>query len=272
MTKIPDLIWCEVAAGEFVMGSDAISEGEKPRHLLNLGYSYKAAKYPLTNVQYGLFIAADGYTTRRYWTEAGWEWQEKNQRTSAYDFGEPFNLSNYPIVGVSWYEAVAYCHWLTEVMRGLGKLAEDWVIRLPTEAEWEKAARGIDGREYPWGEEFDPNKANGEATGVQSTCAVGLFPQGVSPHGCHDMAGNILEWTTTQLADSNYAHRKYKPYPYQIENEWTAAYLSGDSYRVLRGGSWGSGANDLRCACRINYSPSYIDRNRGLRCFCVPIF
>jgi len=272
MTKIPDIEWCEVPAGEFIMGSDDSKwDNEKPRHVVNLEYSYKAAKYPITNAQYGLFVEDKGYTTQRYWTAAGWKW--KGNSLGPRDDGEPFNLSNHPVVGVSWYESVAYCRWLTEVLRDCGELADGWLIRLPTEAEWEKAARGTDGRTYPWGEGFDVEKANGEATEVKSTNAVGIFPDGVSPYGCHEMAGNVWEWGATKVEGSSYSDRKYKPYPYQVENEWTEDYLEGKHFRTLRGGAWYDGADFLRCAVRSYFNlPNFDGFDFGFRCFFVPIF
>jgi len=262
MTLIPDIIWCDIPAGAFIMGSDKY-EREKPQHTLNIPYSYQVAKYPITNAQYELFVADEGYSKRPYWTAAGWAWKEKEKRTTAGHESEPFSLANHPIVRVSWYESVAYCHWLTEVLREHGKLAEGWLIRLPTEAEWEKAARGTDGRVYPWGNEFDPNKANGKETDIRSTSAVGFFPKGKSPYGCHEMAGNVWEWCATQSG---------KSYPYKIENEWTEAYLEGEIRRNARGGAWGDGTDDLRCAYRDNDYPDYGISNRGFRCFSVPIF
>jgi len=271
MTLIPDIEWCEVLAGEFIMGSNDGGSNEKPQHTLNLPYSYKAAKYPITNAQYELFVVDGGYDKRQYWTAVGWAWKERNEETGADNWGEPFMLSNHPVVRVSWYEAVAYCHWLTEVLRGCGKLAEGWQIRLPTEAEWEKAARGTDGRTYPWGEGFDVEKANGKETEVESTCAVGIFPDGVSPYGCHDMAGNVWEYCATKV-EGAFLGRKYKPYPYQVENESTEDYLEGDHFRVIRGGSWLFASDSLRCAYRTDYIPDYDDLALGFRCFFVPIF
>jgi len=260
---IPDIAWCEVPAGKFIMGSDDDYDGEK-QHTLNLPYSYKAAKYPLTNAQYQLFVDAGGYSEQRHWTAAGWAW--KGKQTAQRDYGEPFNLLNHPVVGVSWYEAVAYCHWLTELLREHGKLAEGWLIRLPTEAEWEKAARGTDGRVYPWGNEFDPNKANCVKTDIRSTSAVGFFPKGKSPYGCQDMAGNGWESCATKY------DRGYKPYPYQIENELTADYLEGKYNRILRGGSWSDVSDDLRSAVRFLNFPRSDNPYWGFRCFAVPIF
>jgi len=269
MTLIPDIEWCEVPAGEFIMGSEDISDDERPQHTVNLPYSYKAAKYPITNLQYGLFVAAGGYDKRQYWTAAGWAeklkptWENEPWMGPRQPWGEPFNLPNHPVVGVSWYEAVAYCRWLTEALRERGKLADGWQIRLPTEAEWEKAARGTDGRTYPWGEEFDVKKANGEATEVESTCAAGQFPDGVSPYGCHEMAGNVWEWGATKWG---------KSYPYQVENEWTEDYLVDETPRYVRGGSWSSATVALRCAFRYDFFPFLSIGYLGFRCFVVPIF
>jgi len=281
MTQIPDIAWCEVPAGEFIMGSYYGRDNGKPQHTLNLPYSYKAAKYPITNAQYATFVADGGYDKPQYWTAAGWAERLKPQRMSWHDendpllpwteprqpWGEPFNLSNHPVVGVSWYESVAFCHWLTEKLRADGKLAEGWLIRLPTEAEWEKAARGTDGRVYPWGNEFDPNKANCEETDIKSTSAVGFFPKGKSPYGCQDMAGNVREWCATKGSYGN-----YKRYPYQIEDEWAADYLEGKYNGMLRGGAWGSVTDYLRCASRNFSNPNYDNYVTGFRCFSVPIF
>jgi len=259
---IIEMVWCDIPAGEFIMG-----EG-KEQHTVNIPYSYKAALYPVTNAQYKVFVTAGGYNQQSYWTAAGWKWRwkEKEKRTKARDYGDPFNLPNHPVVGVSWYEAVAYCRWLTEFLRERGELAQGWQIRLPTEAEWEKAARGIDGRVYPWGNALDPNKANYSGAKVGSTSAVGFFPQDQSPYGCQDMVGNVDEWCATKY------NGDYKPYPYKIENEWTEAYLKYEITRNVRGGSWDDESGCLRCAYRYYLNSDNNDLYWGFRCFCVPIF
>jgi len=269
---IPDIEWCEVPAGEFIMGSNNHGSYERPCHVVNLPYGYKAAKYPITNAQYGLFVENKGYTTQRYWTEAGWAEKLKRKWTGPRSYPDPFNLPNHPVVGVSWYESVAYCRWLMEVLRYCGELAQGWQIRLPTEAEWEKAARGTDGRTYPWGEGFDPEKANGKETEVESTNALGIFPDGVSPYGCHDMAGNVWEWCATKVEGSSYSDRKFKPYPYQVENEWTADYLASETRRNVRCGSWYDVTDVLRCVVRNSSDPFKDYGGVGFRCFFVPIF
>ena len=110
-------------------------------------------------------------------------------------------LANHPVVGVSWYEAVAFCRWMTEQFQEKGQLDRDHRISLPTEPQWEKAARGETGRIYPWGDEPDPERANYEDTGIGTTSAVGCFPDGASPYGVLDMSGNVWEWTRTEMGE-----------------------------------------------------------------------
>ncbi len=238
---LPDIVWCEVPAGPFLMGStdeDGMAYGdEKPQHEYEIEQSYAISRYPVTNAQYAAFVQAGGYAVPRYWTEAGWSWRESNEVTGPEEYGTPFNLPNHPVVGVSWYEAVAFCRWLTEELRMEGRLDESQKVTLPTEPQWEKAARGVDGRIYPWGAEPDPEKANYNDTGIGTTSAVGGFSGGASPYGVEDLSGNVWEWCRTKWESG------YRPY----ENDST---LEGSARRVLRGGAFRSSAHLLRCACR----------------------
>jgi formylglycine-generating enzyme required for sulfatase activity len=230
-----------IPAGEFWMG-----EGQK-KHKLFLS-AYQIGAYPLTNMEFSRFVEAGGYQERRWWTEAGW--QEKEKPT--YEDGpwtkprwwddSRFNKPNQPVVGVSWYEAVAYCRWLS------AETGQSY--RLPTEAEWEKAARGNDGRTYPWGNNFDPShlNANEGEQAVRATSPVGIYPTGASPFGLFDGVGNVWEWCATEAG---------KAYPYDVqEDEWTESYLNRTNVRVLRGGSWDDSVNLTRCARRDWVSPS----------------
>jgi formylglycine-generating enzyme required for sulfatase activity len=157
-------------------------------------------------------------------------------------------------VGVTWYEALAYCRWLTEQLRAWERRAEpirqllceeSWQVRLPGEAEWEKAARGTEGRIFPWGNEPDPDRANCGDTGISSTSAVGCFPGGGSPYGVLDMAGNVWEW----------CHSLYQPYPYKQEDGQED--LGAGGTRVLRCGSFDSSLRCVRCASRLRSSPCF---------------
>ncbi|NJP07148.1 MAG: formylglycine-generating enzyme family protein, partial [Chloroflexaceae bacterium] len=144
-----------------------------------------------------------------------------------------WNGADQPVVGVSWYEAVAYARWLSD------QTGREY--RLPTEAEWEKAARGSEGRIWPWGNEWRQDLANTAETGLEQTLAVGSYPDGASPYGALDMAGNAWEWCAT---------RRIKTYPYELSNEWTDDYLEGTEKRIMRGGSHIDIANDVRTTNR----------------------
>jgi formylglycine-generating enzyme required for sulfatase activity len=273
--NLPDIAWCQVPAGPFVMGSDKqkdpqARDDETPQHEVNLP-AYQISRYPLTNAQYQAFVDDEGYQNEAYWTEAKaakyWQAGQVKRRvykdgkfhdewaTAPHDYGPSFNLANHPVVGVNWYEAVAFCHWLSE---RLGQR-----IRLPTEAEWEKAARGTDGRIYPWGGEADPERMNYGDTGIGTTSAVGCFARGVSPYGCDDMSGNVWEWCATKNGED---------YPYNVaEDEWSEAYLSGTDVRVLRGGAFYDADDRVRAAVRFRNNPYFRDRNIGFRVVVAPI-
>lgn len=146
------------------------------------------------------------------------------------------------MVGVSWYEAVAYCKWLTRTLRDRGQLDKDEVVRLPTEAEWEKAARGEHGREWPWGDEWDESKCNNSEGALGHTSPVGHYsPAGDRPYGCADMAGNVWQWCGTKWVGS------YRDYDRKAEDREEP---EGDVPRVLRGGSWDADRRHVRCASR----------------------
>lgn len=207
---LPDIDWVEIPAGEFTY-----QDGER----LSLP-TYKMSRYPVTNAQFQAFVADGGY--------AADEWWEGLQKPDAVHESW-WKESNRPVENVDWYESIAFCRWLS------AKTGQD--IRLPTEQEWEKAARGMDGREYPWGNEFKSEYLNAEYK-LQETSAVGIYPQGQSLYGLMDMSGNVWEWCLNKYAEP------------QVD----ALDLSGAS-RVLRGGSWGSDAQDVLSAYRSGSTP-----------------
>jgi len=220
----------KIPAGEFPMGSDKerdkdVYDSEFPQHTVRLS-EYHIARYPVTVAQFRAFMNDNGYRTDE-------DWEKYNK------------YGNHPVVNVSWNDAAAYCKWLTD------KLVRQ--MRLPTEAEWEKAARGTDGRIYPWGDEADPDKANYDDTGINMTSAVGCFPKGKSPYGVLDMSGNVWEW----------CHDWYGDYPSGDVADPVGPHSSSD--RVNRGGGWGSYARFCRSANRFRGSPDFRNGNLGFR-------
>src|SRR5262245_31162443 len=171
--------WVKIPAGKFLMGSRPENklkwEDEQPQHVVEISYDYFMARTPVTNRQFCKFVAATGYRGTEQPSRVG--------------------LEDHPVVQVSWHDARAYCEWLTEKMRQQEELKPDERVRLPTEAEWEKAARGEAGNEWPWGNEWDASKCNSYESGLGKTTPVGHYsPAGDSPYGVADMAGNVWEW------------------------------------------------------------------------------
>jgi formylglycine-generating enzyme required for sulfatase activity len=194
-----------------------------------------------------------------------------------------YNNPSQPVVGVCWYEALAYCAWLTEQISKtdeLTKMAGDprseigdpstslrtgrrSEIRLPSEAEWEKAARwdGRRARRYPWGDSWDEFKCNSLEGRVLATTPVGIYPNGASPCGALDMAGNVWEWTRSLWGPE--IERPAFEYPYD-SGDGREDEESGD-LRVLRGGSWSNPINHARCAFRLRHSPHSSSYSDGFR-------
>ena len=257
---LPDIAWCEVPEGPFLMGSPddslAFLGKETPQHEVEL-VSFRISKYPVTRAQFSAFVAAGGYEDPGYWTGMGWQSKEREKWNGPRDFGDPFSLPNHPVVGVSWYEVVAFTRWLTEQLREGGELGPEEEVRLPTEAEWEKAARGREGGIYPWGDEFDADRCNMEETGIGATSAAGAFPAGASPYGVQDLSGNVWEWCGTQWRKS-----------YEVPADES---LEGAARRVVRGGSFFSIERYVRCAYRNSYLPTYWIRYVGFRCVVAPV-
>jgi formylglycine-generating enzyme required for sulfatase activity len=225
-----------IPAGEFLMGSDPkkdkdAEDSEQPQHILYLP-DYYLAKTPVTNAQYQAFMLATGYDPPEHWEGKS----------------HPRGKGDHPVVRVSWHDAVAYCNWLAEVT---GK-----PYRLPSEAEWEKGARGSDGHIWPWGDQWDAKRCNALESGKGGTTPVGAYPQGASPYGLLDMAGNVWEWTLSL----------HKGYPYRADDGREDLGAGDDVFRVPRGGSWGDLRHRLRSAIRDWLIPIYRSDFIGVRC------
>ena len=227
-----------VPAGEFTMGTDDPNapDDQRPARKVNVDAFY-IDKHEVTNAQFQEFILADSYNKREYWTKTGWNFIQKKRfyynypTKKTYRIDKPLGFGgnsvstapDHPVIGVSWYEAAAYAKWA-------GK-------RLPTETEWEKAARGTDARIYPWGNKFDFSKLK-YFPHQEKLSPVGSFPEEASPYGVLDMAGSVAEW----CADSD---KKKK---------------------IVRGGGWNAIRLQLRCVHREAQLPTYRYYNLGFRC------
>ncbi len=238
----------EIPAGPFLMGDDGDNRA-RPQHELTLP-TFKIGKYPVTNVQYLRFVEATG------------------QRWYSGDGRRP-ERANCPAADVSWHDARAYCAWLTDVWREESRIAGDEFVRLPTEAEWEKAARGDDGRVWPWGDEWDETLCNSSELDLGATCAVGMFPGAASPYGCLDMAGQVFEWTTS-LWGKGWSKPKFK-YPYRATDGRENLDAGDNIRRVLRGGAFYRAREDARCAYRISVSSDLVWSYGGFRLVVSPI-
>lgn len=235
-----------VPAGEFTMGGKAADEvkvcsekfgaacqlswfvDEEPQHKVSLD-AFSIDKYEVTNALYQA-CEDQGACTPPQSTAS-------NSHPSYYDNPE---FANYPVIYVNWHQAQAFCKW-----RG---------ARLPTEAEWEKAARGTDTRMYPWGNELDAAFANFHWN-VSDTTRVGSYEDGKSPYGVYDMAGNVWEWVSSL----------YAPYPYNAQDGRESP--TGSRERVIRGGSWGQeGDNSVSVSYRYAFDPNKSNMDLGFRC------
>lgn len=221
-----------IPAGPFIMGSEDGNYDESPEREVYLD-AFNIDEYPVTNADYKKFIDETGYKV----PYVGQVWSEK------YDWKDrmyPEGKGGHPVILVTWQDAIAYCQWA-------GK-------RLPTEAEWEKAARGADGRIWPWGNTWDSGRL--ACSGSGETMPVARYEQGKSPCGCFGMAGNVWEWTSDWY-ESLYFRNAPSKNPTGPEK--------GD-HKVLKGGAWIHGEFSVRCAMRFHKPLDYCDNYIGFRC------
>ena len=224
-TREPLMI--SIRGGPFLYGED--------KEEITLG-PFEIARYPVTNAQFRYFVEAGGYKTEAHWSDDGWRWKTREGWTQPEFWGqlenEDFIHDNQPVVGVSWYEAEAYVNWLSE------ETGEPY--QLPTEEEWERAARHTDRREYPWGNEWRDGLTNSSESGLPRTGAVGAFPMGRAECGADGMSGDVWEWTQSRYDDDENA-------------------------RMLRGGSWFDNQYRVRAADYDDFHPTFRNNAFGFR-------
>lgn len=215
---------------------------EQPQREVCITEGYWIDEFEVTNQAFQAFIDAGGYTTQDYWSAEGWQWlSEQNIDRIHYRCFENHERLDYPVACMSWYQAEAYANW-----RG---------GHLPTEAEWEFAARGPESLIYPWGNEWDSNRANVEDS--NDMMPVGSFPDGVSWVGAHDMSGNVMEWVSDWLDDD------YSNLLDQTENPTGP---ESGTIKIEKGGWWGSNSVVARSAYRhFEDPPEYRDHHIGFR-------
>lgn len=234
-----------IPAGSFVMGSDS-HPNSSPPHRLRLA-AYRIGRYPVTNGRYRAFIEATGR-----------HWHSQN--------GLELEHASMPAVDLSWHDARAYCAWLTAQWRSEGRIGMHEVVRLPSEPEWEYAARGVQPDQpqpvYPWGDGWRAGRCNGEDSGLNAVCPVGLFPAGRAISGCDDMAGQVWEWTST-LWGSEMAAPSFR-YPY-VDDGREDLQAPAQIRRVLRGGCFSSGPEKANCSYRGSLEPDGFWRGNGFR-------
>jgi formylglycine-generating enzyme required for sulfatase activity len=288
LRDVPSMRFCMVPAGAFLMGDEEPRSVPMPE--------YWIAKYPVTFSQFMEFVTDGGYADRELWSKNGWRWREETGTLAPVHLEDPFRLSNHPVVGVTWHEAAAFAAWLGR------RLVGDWAVRLPSEAEWEKAARGgIDvprdaieqplawftcdesvhpghqvsklipnphpKRRFPWGPHFDNASAATGFAGLLSTAAVGCFPDGSSPYGAMDLAGNVWEWLRTPWG-TDWLHSSTP----LSDDGADLMDLPDEVLRMVRGGSYVAGGpqcseteRHLACCYRTRNAPDGRHLNHGFR-------
>ena len=299
--------FCYVPAGPFQLGSDGDKmafKKEKPATQYEIPYNYWMARYPVTQAQFQEFTDDGGYQDERWWgvARADGFWSAAGYQVfdEPYDDGTPHvaplpfedarALPNHPVLGVSWYEGVAFAEWLTARWRANGILTEAQQVVLPGEPEWEKAARGgalvpqtphlhaaqdgfvasplplipnpLDYPIFPYGYRAFPFKSNNYRSNLRTTNAVGIFSAGKSLYGCEEMCGGVWEWTRSGSSHLGEGDK----YPYSPACESPTGYR----FRVLRGGCFYNGPRMMRCTSRYGESPTQRSDCEGVRLAVIP--
>jgi formylglycine-generating enzyme required for sulfatase activity len=231
---VPPFEWCEIAAGD-VQIEDASNLGGTRGGLFRID-KFFISKYPITNVQYQVFVnSEDGYQNTEWWRYSvhATEWRKNHVEIPPY-----LGVSDHPVTNICWFEAIAFCRWLTDKI--------NLVVTLPSEQQWQRAAQGDDHRIYAWGNTYDATRANTEESGINGTTPVTRYSAGASPSGVMDMCGNVWELTVT---------------------EWgvNTVDIVGPASRIVRGGSHRRNDMQPRVTSRAFVRPDSRDSNLGFR-------
>ena len=253
---VPDISWIEIPPGTFTMGK---GDEEHPCDIIQ--QPYLISRYPVTVAQYQAFVDAKGYHEERFWTLDGWKWRQSHDRTGPANDAAVFLTANHPRVGVTWYEALAFCRWLSESLKRH--------VTLPSDAEWQRAARHNDGRRWPWGNERGDirQRCNIGRTGIGHTTAVGMFPDGHAQCGAADMAGNVWDWTRSLWRMSPQGCSSYPCRPDNGPEDLDAA---SNVVRMMRGNSFATEARVPPWEYRVGNSPERWSWNIGFRLVASP--
>jgi formylglycine-generating enzyme required for sulfatase activity len=258
-------------------GDEHAFSDEFPQHVLDIAYDFWAARFPITTVQFGKFIADTSFITQA--EKDGWafvfdtkeeKWTKVDGTSRKNPLGpqdESHQWNDHPVVQVCFYDALAFIEWFNQ--NNAEGLPQVYIYRLPTEVEWEKAARGPEGNIFPWGNTFDPNLCSCIESDPVGTRPVGWYsPGGDSVQGIADMAGNVWDWTITLWGQD-----KNNPefvYPYDPNDGRQDVNADETYYRIIRGGSFKNEIQGLRSACRDLDPPKYSLNNLGFRLFLAP--
>lgn len=298
----PDISWVEIPEGKFTMGNTHTDDNnldlEYPSHDVYL-QKFFMSRYPVTNAQYRPFVEDGGYENSSYWTEVGWNWRngidpgfsgkevdyEDDDRENQYAnwlrvriadrrrqpfwWNDPqWGIANRPVVGVNWYEAMAYAKWVSVKMKD-AKLdilsSGNYIVRLPTEAEWEKAAKGPLNYKWAWGNEWEADCANTLEMELRQTSAVGIFPKGNSYYGLGDMTGNVFEFVSTGLGRTGQHHSETPRFLYPYSAVDGREGIEAIDVRICRGGAWYFDKKEALCVTREWDYPIVFDQNTGFR-------
>ena len=286
---VDKMLFCYVPGGAFWLGHT-----DQAMLYEQLNEPYWLGTFPVTQAQFAQFVAAGGYEQAEFWAEAAsvnrWRlgevmgWEQHGWRSAPFEYGRPFNLPNHPVVGITWYEALAFTRWLTERWRQQGTLPAGWQVQLPSEVAWEKGARGglkiprqprtlpvteamqnpepaitltqnpTPKRSYPGQTSLTPQVANINDTAVATSSAVGCFLQ-PSPVGCQELCGNVWEWTAS----------RFRPYPYDPQDGREVPDVKLFEEMVLRGGAYWSDVRSANVTFRARRSPNEQNSSFGFR-------